>query len=93
MQSNVKKQELGIRLLTGGISPAMYASALLCMSRERQNKVLTKLVADAALKGSLRRVYVSHLEAMASVLSPSGMALAGHVYKVIVLHTVTVPGR
>ena len=60
----------------------MFASALLCMSRERQAKVLAKLVADAALKGHMRRTYIAHLEAMASVLSPSGMALAAHAYKV-----------
>lgn len=82
MQSTIKRKELTESLLTGTMKPAMFASALLCMSRERQNKVMAKLVADAALKGILRRTYISQLEAMASVLSPSGMSLAAHAYKV-----------
>lgn len=81
-QAKIKKKELTESLLGGTMKPAMFASALLCMSREKQTKVLQKLVADAALKGNLRRTYIAHLEAMASVLSPSGMALAAHAYKV-----------
>lgn len=81
-QAKVKKKDLTERLLAGTMKPAMFASALLCMSRERQNKVMAQLVAGAALKGHLRRTYVAHLEAMASVLSPSGMSLAANAYQV-----------
>jgi hypothetical protein len=81
-QGKAAKKELLQSLLTGSMKPALFASSLQCMSRERQNIVLTRLVADAALKGHLRSTYIAHLDAMASVLSPSGMSLAAHVYKV-----------
>jgi hypothetical protein len=81
-QVNWYKKEVTETLLSGHLKPAMFASALICMARERQNAVISKLVVDAGLRGHLRCTYIAHLEALASVLSPSGMSLAAHVYKV-----------
>jgi hypothetical protein len=75
------RKELTERLMGGALAPALFASALLCMSREKQSSVMQRLVAQAALNGHIRRTYVTHLEAMACVLSPRGMALAAHSYQ------------
>ena len=70
------------RLLAGEIGAEHFASTLATVSRERAVKFQAALVAHIARRGHLHRTLLSHLNAMAAVLAPSGMLLAQHAYKV-----------
>lgn len=81
MQS-IRQKDTLLQLLAGEIDAAHFASCMGTASRERAAKTQAALVAHIARRGHLHRALLSHLDAMAAVLAPSGMLLAQHTYKV-----------
>jgi hypothetical protein len=69
MQAGKEKLDLLERLLIGDIDVSLFASGFKCASRERQERLLTRLVEHCLLHGAVHRTQSAHLEAMSALLS------------------------
>jgi hypothetical protein len=82
LQGNRRRGDLVEKLLTGDMSATQFASGFCCASREQKERLLTRLIEHALIRGSVQRTQVAHLQAMAAILSPKGMALGSNVHQV-----------